>query len=98
MFGFIAAHAVGQGAVIWVFIAEIFPNEVRSKGQALGSSTHWVLAASIALVMPAVLGSFEAYQIFAAFALMMVVQLVFVIKLMPETRNRSLEEIAQQWA
>jgi len=98
VFGFIAAHAVGQGAVIWVFIAEIFPNEVRSKGQALGSSTHWVLAASITLVMPAVLGSFEAYQIFAAFALMMVVQLVFVIKLMPETRNRSLEEIAQQWA
>jgi len=98
VFGFIAAHAVGQGAVIWVFIAEIFPNEVRSKGQALGSSTHWVLAASIALVMPAVLGSFEAYQIFAAFALMMAVQLVFVIKLMPETRNRSLEEIAQQWA
>ncbi len=95
IFLFIAAHAVGQGAVIWVFIAEIFPNSVRTKGQSLGSGTHWVLAALITLVMPSVLSSFQPATIFGFFAFMMVLQLLFVLTLMPETKGRSLEAIGQ---
>lgn len=95
IFVFIAAHAVGQGAVIWVFIAEIFPNNVRSKGQSLGSSTHWIFAALIALLMPSVLGSFDASDIFGFFAGMMVLQLIFVLFMMPETKGRSLESLAE---
>lgn len=95
LFLFIASHAIGQGAVIWVFIAEIFPNTVRSKGQSLGSGTHWVLAATIALLMPYALSAFEAHAIFSFFAAMMLLQLVFVIKVMPETRGRTLESVAQ---
>lgn len=95
IFLFIAAHAVGQGSVIWVFIAEIFPNSVRTKGQSLGSGTHWVLAALITLVMPSVLSSFQPAAIFGFFAFMMVLQLLFVLTLMPETKGRSLEAIGQ---
>lgn len=95
IFLFIAAHAVGQGAVIWVFIAEIFPNSVRTKGQSLGSGTHWVLAALITLVMPSVLSSFQPAAIFGFFAFMMVLQLLFVLTLMPETKGRSLEAIGR---
>ena len=95
IFLFIAAHAVGQGAVIWVFIAEIFPNSVRTKGQSLGSGTHWVLAALITLVMPSVLSSFQPAAIFGFFAFMMILQLLFVMTLMPETKGRSLEAIGQ---
>jgi len=95
IFVFIASHAVGQGAVIWVFIAEIFPNNVRTKGQSLGSGTHWIFAAMITLLMPAVLGAFEGYAIFAFFAAMMVLQLLFVVFLMPETKGRSLESLAE---
>lgn len=95
IFLFIAAHAVGQGAVIWVFIAEIFPNSVRTKGQSLGSGTHWVLAAIITLVMPSVLSSFQPAAIFGFFAFMMLLQLAFVLTLMPETKGRSLEAIGQ---
>ena len=94
VFLFIASHAVGQGAVIWVFIAEIFPNTVRSKGQSLGSGTHWVLAATIALLMPYALSAFEAHTIFAFFAMMMLLQLAFVLLIMPETRGRTLESVA----
>lgn len=95
LFLFIASHAVGQGAVIWVFIAEIFPNSVRSKGQSLGCGTHWVLAATIALLMPYVLSQFAAHTIFAFFAGMMVLQLAFVVFVMPETRGRSLESLSK---
>ena len=91
---FIAAHAIGQGAVIWVFIAEIFPTELRSRGQSLGCGTHWVLAAVIALVMPLALSQFSAQSIFGFFAVMMLLQLIFVIRWMPETRGRSLEELS----
>ncbi len=91
---FIAAHAIGQGAVIWVFIAEIFPNELRSRGQSLGCGTHWVLAALITLVMPLALSRFSAEAIFAFFAGMMLLQLIFVIRWMPETRGRTLEELS----
>jgi SP family xylose:H+ symportor-like MFS transporter len=95
IFLFIASHAVGQGAVIWVFIAEIFPNNVRAKGQSLGSGTHWVFAALITLLMPAVLSAFDASSIFGFFATMMVLQLLFVLFLMPETKGRSLESLAE---
>ncbi len=95
VFLFIASHAVGQGAVIWVFIAEIFPNNVRAKGQSLGCGTHWVFAAMIALLMPYVLSVFVGHTIFAFFAFMMVLQLLFVVFLMPETRGRTLESLAE---
>jgi sugar porter (SP) family MFS transporter len=95
IFIFIASHAVGQGAVIWVFIAEIFPNNVRTKGQSLGCGTHWVFAALITLLMPSVLSAFEPAGIFGFFTAMMVLQLLFVIFLMPETRGRSLESLAE---
>ena len=95
VFLFIASHAVGQGAVIWVFIAEIFPNNVRAKGQSLGCGTHWVFAAFITLLMPYVLSVFEGHTIFAFFAFMMVLQLLFVIFLMPETKGRTLESLAE---
>lgn len=90
---FIGSHAVGQGAVIWVFISEIFPNAVRDYGMSLGSGTHWVCAALITLLTPTVLSVFSGGTIFAFFSFMMVLQLLFVWKLMPETKNRSLEEL-----
>ncbi|QEM80568.1 sugar porter family MFS transporter [Halomonas binhaiensis] len=90
---FIAAHAISQGAVIWVFIAEVFPNHVRARGQSFGSSIHWVFAALITLVMPWVLGTFSGGPVFAFFAVMMLLQLVFVTFLMPETKNVPLEEL-----
>ena len=93
IFMFIASHAVGQGAVIWVFISEIFPNSVRTKGQSLGCGTHWVLAALITLVMPAVLGSFTPTVIFGFFTVIMVLQLICVLWLFPETRGKSIEEL-----
>jgi MFS family permease len=93
VFGFVASHALGQGAVIWVFISEIFPNELRAFGQSLGSFTHWIFAALIANVFPLVANSFGAGNIFAFFAVMMVLQLIWVLTKMPETKGRSLEEI-----
>ena len=94
VFVFIAAHAIGQGAGIWVFIAEIFPNSVRSKGQSLGSGTHWVFAALITLIMPQVLASFSAPQGFGFFTFAMFLQLLFVRFLMPETKGRTLEDVS----
>jgi sugar porter (SP) family MFS transporter len=93
---FIASHAVGQGAVIWVFISEIFPNAIRDYGMSLGSGTHWVFAALITLVTPSVLAVFSGGEIFAFFTGMMVLQLLFVWKLMPETKNKSLEELEKE--
>ncbi|MDX2305104.1 MAG: sugar porter family MFS transporter [Microscillaceae bacterium] len=97
VFLFIASHAVGQGAVIWVFISEIFPNRVRAFGQAFGSSVHWVFAALITLLMPYVLSQFKGGPIFAFFALMMVLQLLFVIFMMPETKGVPLEELEKRF-
>lgn len=94
VFLFIAAHAVGQGAVIWVFISEVFPNAVRAKGQALGASTHWVFAALIALLMPFFLSVFSPASIFMFFAFMMLLQLLFVLFMMPETKGRTLESLS----
>lgn len=93
LFVFIASHAIGQGAVIWVFISEIFPNEVRGFGQSFGCGTHWVMAALIAGVFPYVVGEIGGGAIFTFFALMMVFQLLFVWKKMPETKGRSLEDL-----
>lgn len=96
VFVFIASHAIGQGSVIWVFIAEIFPNELRAFGQSLGSFTHWILAALIANVFPFFANTFGAGSIFAFFAFMMVLQLLWVAFRMPETKGKSLEEIQQE--
>ena len=98
LFIFIASHAIGQGAVIWVFISEIFPNHIRAQGQSLGSSTHWVLAALITVFMPQFLSN-EALNpgyVFVFFALMMVFQLLFVLFMMPETKGVPLEELQKQ--
>jgi MFS transporter, SP family, arabinose:H+ symporter len=96
VFIFIASHAIGQGSVIWVFISEIFPNELRAYGQSLGSFTHWVFAALIANLFPFFANNFGSGNIFAFFALMMVLQLVWVTLRMPETKGKSLEEIQKQ--
>ncbi len=93
LFVFIASHAIGQGAVIWVFISEVFPNQVRAYGQSLGCGTHWVMAAVIAGVFPALAGALGAGPIFAIFAVCMVFQLLFVWKMMPETAGLSLESM-----
>ncbi|GAB2500159.1 sugar porter family MFS transporter [Algoriphagus taiwanensis] len=95
VFGFIASHAVGQGSVIWVFISEMFPNELRASGQSLGSFTHWILAAVIANVFPFFANSLGPGYIFAFFCGMMILQLLWVWLKMPETKGRSLEEIQQ---
>lgn len=95
VFLFIASHALGQGAVIWVFIAEIFPNKVRTRGQSIGSGTHWVFAALITLLTPYFVGQYSAQAIFGFFALMMVLQLVWVVFMMPETRGKTLETLAE---
>lgn len=97
IFAFIASHAIGQGAVIWVFISEIFPNAVRAKGQALGSGTHWVFAALISLMMPMLLSAFSAAQVFMFFAFMMFLQLLYVVFMMPETKGRTLEAIGHEY-
>lgn len=93
---FIASHAFGQGAVIWVFISEIFPNRVRARGQALGSFTHWVFAALISQTFPMVVGAFGGAAVFALYTLMMVGQLAWVIWVMPETKGVPLEEIQRK--
>lgn len=93
---FIAAHAIGQGAVIWVYISEIFPSAARAKGQSLGAGTHWVFAALLTLVMPAVLSQVSPVVIFLTFTGMMVLQLAWVHFAMIETRGRTLEDIAAE--
>lgn len=93
LFMFIASHAIGQGAVIWVFISEIFPNHLRASGQAFGSSTHWVFAAIIPSMIPFLFSTIGAGVVFLIFAVMMIFQLFFVIFMMPETKGKSLEEL-----
>lgn len=95
VFMFIASHAIGQGAVIWVFISEVFPNELRAYGQSIGCFTHWILAAVIANVFPFFANQIGPVSIFGFFAVMMVIQLIWVATKMPETKGRSLEEIQQ---
>ena len=92
---FIASHAFGQGAVIWVFISEIFPNRVRARGQALGSFTHWVMAAAISWTFP-MFAEASGGHTFAFYAAMMVLQLVWVLCVMPETKGIPLEDIQKE--
>jgi sugar porter (SP) family MFS transporter len=96
LFLFIAAHAIGQGAIIWVYISEIFPNHLRNSGQAFGVSVHWVLAAVIPSFVPLLFASIGAAVVFSIFAFFMVLQLLFVHYMMPETRGISLEELSKK--
>ncbi|MFD1143636.1 sugar porter family MFS transporter [Larkinella insperata] len=93
LFVYIAFFGFSQGAVIWVFISEIFPNEVRASGQALGSFTHWLMAAIITFTFPYLAEKVGGGNTFLFFAIMMVLQLLFVLRLMPETKGTSLEQI-----
>lgn len=98
IFAFIAAHAVGQGAVIWVLIAEVFPNEQRARGQSLGSSTHWIFAALLTTAFPMMVSSFHPGTVFLFFTGMMVLQLLWVRLMVPETKNVPLEELEEKLA
>ncbi|GAC1448684.1 MAG: sugar porter family MFS transporter [Chitinophagaceae bacterium] len=99
---FIASHAIGQGAVIWVFLSEIFPNKIRSMGQSFGASVHWIFAGIITLITPVFLDEKDGilkdapWIIFAFLAGMMVLQLVWVLTKMPETKNVSLEDLERK--
>jgi SP family arabinose:H+ symporter-like MFS transporter len=96
IFAFIASHAIGQGAVIWVFISEIFPNRHRAEGQTLGSSTHWVFAALLTTFFPKMVSAFSPGYVFTFFAFMMVLQLIWVTTMVPETRGVPLEQMQRR--
>ena len=96
LFLFIASHAIGQGAIIWVYISEIFPNHLRASGQSFGTSTHWILAAIIPSLVPVLFSTIGPGTVFLVFAMMMVFQLLFVIFMMPETKGISLEELSKK--
>jgi sugar porter (SP) family MFS transporter len=96
IFAFIAAHSIGQGAVIWVFISEIFPNRHRAEGQTLGSFTHWIFAALLTTFFPKMVTAFPPGYVFSFFAGMMVLQLIWVKTMVPETKGVPLEEIQRQ--
>lgn len=96
IFAFIASHAVGQGAVIWVFISEIFPNRHRAEGQALGSFTHWICAALITTLFPKVVTAFAPGYVFVFFSGMMVLQLIWVKLMVPETKGVPLERMQER--
>ncbi|HVO13505.1 MAG TPA: sugar porter family MFS transporter [Vicinamibacteria bacterium] len=96
IFAFIAAHAVGQGAVIWVFISEIFPNRQRAEGQALGSFTHWMFAALLTTFFPRMVTALAPGYVFLFFCGMMVLQLLWVRTMMPETKGVPLEQMQRR--
>ncbi len=96
IFAFIAAHAVGQGAVIWVLISEIFPNQFRAAGQSLGSFSHWIFAAMLTTLFPWMIGTFTPATVFGFFCFMMVLQLVWVSTMVPETKGVPLEEMEKK--
>jgi SP family arabinose:H+ symporter-like MFS transporter len=98
IFAFIAAHAIGQGAVIWVFISEIFPNRHRAEGQTLGSFTHWIFAAALTTFFPKMVSAFPPGYVFSFFTGMMVLQLIWVKTMVPETKGVPLEHIQKQLA
>jgi MFS transporter, SP family, arabinose:H+ symporter len=93
--GYIAFFAFSQGAVIWVFISEVFPNRVRAKGQSLGSFSHWFMNALISGIFPLVAASSGGYP-FIFFAVMMVLQFFVVLTVYPETKGFSLEEMQKK--
>lgn len=96
IFAFIAAHAVGQGAVIWVFISEIFPNRHRAEGQAFGSFTHWIFAALLTTFFPKMVSAFPPGYVFLFFCGMMVLQLIWVKFMVQETKGVPLEQIQKR--
>jgi SP family arabinose:H+ symporter-like MFS transporter len=96
IFAFIAAHAIGQGVTIWVYIAEIFPNRQRAQGQALGSFTHWIFAALLTTLFPKAVAAFPPAYVFSFFAGMMVLQLLWVKTQVIETKGVPLERIAER--
>tara|TARA_Y100001935_G_scaffold209729_1_gene179579 strand:+ start:100 stop:1416 length:1317 start_codon:yes stop_codon:yes gene_type:complete len=96
LFLFIASHAIGQGAIIWVYISEIFPNHIRSYGQSFGVSTHWILAAIIPSLIPFLFGWIGPGIVFSFFAFMMFLQLLFTHFIMPETKGVSLEDLSKK--
>jgi len=96
IFAFIAAHAIGQGTVIWVLISEIFPNKYRAAGQSLGSGTHWVFAALLTTVFPLMVSAIQPGAIFLFFCGMMTLQLIWVLTMVPETKGVPLEEIQRR--
>jgi MFS family permease len=98
LIGFIAFFAFSQGAVIWVFIAEIFPNSVRSQGGSLGSFTHWFMAFVISLTFPAIVEGSEkgGFYSFIFYSGMMLLNLIFTWKVLPETKGKSLEDIQRE--
>ena len=96
IFSFIAAHAIGQGAVIWVFISEIFPNRHRAEGQTLGSSTHWIFAALLTTFFPRMVVALPPGYVFSFFTFMMVLQLIWVKTMVPETKGVPLEQIQHE--
>ncbi|MDE2252396.1 MAG: MFS transporter, partial [Gammaproteobacteria bacterium] len=96
IFAFIAAHAIGQGTVIWVYIAEIFPNRQRAEGQALGSSTHWICAALLTTLFPQMVSVFAPGYVFLFFCGMMVLQLAWVRLMVVETKGMPLEEVQRR--
>ncbi len=93
---FIASHGIGQGSVIWIFISEIFPDDVRAAGQAFGSGTHWVFAALLTLFGSVLINSFAPWVIFVLFGCFMILQLLYTHKLMPETKGKTLEQIEEE--
>jgi MFS family permease len=96
IFAFIAAHAVGQGTVIWVLISEIFPNQNRAGGQALGSFTHWIFAALLTTFFPKMVEAFAPGYVFLFFCGMMVLHLIWVKVMVPETKGATLEQIQKR--
>lgn len=96
IFAFMASHAIGQGAVIWVFISEIFPNKQRAFGQSLGSFTHWLFAALLTLAFPLMVEALAPQCIFGVFCGMMILQLAWVFFFVPETKGVSLEELEKK--
>jgi hypothetical protein len=98
LIGFIAFFAFSQGAVIWVFISEIFPNSIRSKGMSLGSFTHWIMAAIISWTFPVVVEGIPNGGVysFIFYSVMMLIAFIFIWRVMPETKGRSLEQIQKE--
>lgn len=95
-FLFIASHAIGQGTVIWVFISELFPDNLRAAGQGFGSTVHWLFAAVIPALIPFLFDKIGAANVFGIFCFFMVIQFIWIRKWMPETKGKSLEEISEE--
>jgi MFS family permease len=93
--GYIAFFAFSQGAVIWVYLSEVFPNRVRAKGQSLGSFSHWFMNALISLIFPSMAAASGGYP-FVFFAAMMLLQFFVVLLVYPETKGISLEEMQKK--